>query len=609
VKRAVKIGLVFGHDTVAAAAAWCGAFWLRFNLDIPPQYLDDLFYSLVWVVPLQAAIFWHFGLFRGIWRFASLPDLQRIVIAAVCATIAIPVVHIFLRQDVILSRSILLIDPMLLVLMIGGSRIGFRIWKDRLRHLSNHPVLVLGTGGAAVSLLKELATSRTWRVVGLLDDDPSKKGRMILGKPVLGSLMELKKFSQRFGVAQAIIAMPGVDHAIRRNAVQACRNAGVEALTVPSFDDLINGRVRFSEIRHVELDDLLGRDPVSLDVVGLQQRFRGQVLMVTGAGGSIGSEICRQLARYAPQRLVFFELNEYALYQLEQEFRQKFPDIEIVPLIGDVKHRSRVEAALQRFKPAIVFHAAAYKHVPLMEADNAVEAVRNNVLGTAILATACQITAVQQFVQISTDKAVNPVNVMGASKRLAEMVCRGLQVIGPTSFKIVRFGNVLGSNGSVVPKFQEQIRTGGPVTVTHPDMTRFFMSIPEAVQLVLPTTLIGNGGEVFVLDMGEPVKVVELARELIRLSGFSEDDIPIIYSGLRPGEKMTEELFNQEEKLLKTRFERLRIAQTEVVDRVWVNQLLDWVGNLDDQDDPGLIKHQLFEWLQSDTHTAIRAIA
>jgi FlaA1/EpsC-like NDP-sugar epimerase len=444
--------------------------------------------------------------------------------------------------------------------------------------------MILGAGDAAADLLKNLTRGGDWRVLGLLDDNPDIRGRQIQGVTVLGALEELVDLTPRLGVELAIIAMPSASHRSRRRALEICRRAGVQALTVPSYQDLVSGKVTVSQVRNIELDDLLGRDPVLLDESGLQQWIHGSSILVTGAGGSIGSELCRQIARFEPAQLVLFEHNEFSLYRMEQEFAEQYPQIAVKCVIGDVKNAARVAEALAEYRPGIVFHAAAYKHVPLMEEGNAWEAIQNNVLGTWRVAEAAIAHGVDKFVLVSTDKAVNPTNVMGASKRVAEIVCQGLQTTGSTRFVIVRFGNVLGSTGSVIPKFREQIARGGPVTVTHPEITRYFMSIPEAAQLVLQTGLMGAGGEIFVLDMGEPVKIVELARELIRLSGYADSDIGIEFIGLRPGEKLYEELLADGEHTLPTPHPKLRIAKSRAApDAHWMNELFDWLR----QSNPG----------------------
>jgi FlaA1/EpsC-like NDP-sugar epimerase len=430
----------------------------------------------------------------------------------------------------------------------------------------------------------------------VFDDNAGHRGLELQGITVLGPVAELPDQAMKLGVELAIIAMPDAAHSTRRHAVEICNSAGIKVMTVPSYDDLVSGRVTVSQLRHVELDDLLGRDPVVLDTAGLNEWLSGRVVMVTGAGGSIGSELCRQLARFNPGRLVFFEANEFALYNMEQEFRSKHASIPLICAIGDVKDPARVEQVMQSYRPSVIFHAAAYKHVPLMETENAWQAVLNNVAGTHVIAQSAARNGVEKFVLISTDKAVNPTSVMGASKRLAEMVCQALQQLAETSFVMVRFGNVLGSTGSAIPKFREQIAAGGPVTVTHPEIRRYFMSIPEAAQLVLQAGLMGNGGEIFVLDMGEPVLIADLARDLIRLSGFTENEIKIVYSGLRPGEKLFEELLAADENSLPTPHPKLRIAQARQENGAWLGRLVQWLarpGNPGDE----TVKSELEQWV------------
>jgi FlaA1/EpsC-like NDP-sugar epimerase len=391
----------------------------------------------------------------------------------------------------------------------------------------------------------------------------------------------VQRVTERFALRAAIIAMPTAPHAVRRRAALLCAEAGIKVMTVPSFDDLVSGKVQVSAIRRIELDDLLGRDPVVLDSAGLSGFLSGKAVMVTGAGGSIGSELCRQIARFGPSRLILFELSEFALYQIEQEFRAGHPDLSLVCAVGDTRNRARVEQIMREYRPRVVFHAAAYKHVPLMEEVNAWEAVQNNVLGAYTMAMAAGKAGVEALVLVSTDKAVNPVNVMGATKRLAEMVCQALQRETGVRYVMVRFGNVLGSAGSVIPKFRQQIADGGPVTVTHPDITRFFMSIPEAAQLVLQAGAMGHGGEIFVLDMGEPVRIVDLAREMIRLSGLHEGDIDIVFTGLRPGEKLYEEVLADGERTLPTPHPKLRIARARGVAPDWLPRLLEWLSSVE----------------------------
>ena len=602
VGRAVDVRrlLVLIHDTVAAVLAWVGAFWLRFNLVVPEDVLAHMLYVGAWVVPVQAAIFLSFGLYRGIWRYASLHDLKRILGAVAIAGLSIPLIIVLFRVQSPLPRSILLIDPILLLMFMGGSRLAYRTWREYqqfgIMHKQGEPVLVLGAGDAAVSLVKELARNEHWRVVGILDDSSDKIGRLLHGIKVLGSIGEAPIWAEKLAVKQAIIAMPSASQDLRRRAVTICTQADLTVFTVPRLSDLISGAVTISQVRKVGVEDLLGREAVVLDSDGVHDLITNQVVLVTGAGGSIGSELCRQIAEFSPGVLVFFESNEFALYTIEQEFIQKFPDVQIHCVVGDVKNRARIDQIMKHFAPSVVFHAAAYKHVPLMEAENAWEAIQNNVFGTYILASSAAANRVRKFVLISTDKAVNPTNVMGASKRLAEMVCQSLQVTTDTRFSMVRFGNVLGSTGSVIPKFQEQIARGGPITVTHPDIIRYFMSIPEAAQLVLQAGCMSLGGEIFVLDMGEPVKIVDLARDMIRLSGLAEDEIKIEFTGLRPGEKLFEELLADDEHTLPTPHPKLRVAKARSADQAWLAELLSWMKENATMDDAH-VRRDLKKWV------------
>jgi len=579
--------LALVHDVLAAAAAWVLAFWLRFNLDIPPEFKHAMLASLPWAVALYSAAFLGFGLYRGLWRFASLPDLRRIVLAVGMGALAVPALFALVQAHFVVPRSVYLLAPVLLAVMMAGSRIAYRAWKEG--HLGSMvtkpeamPVLVIGAGRAAALLLKELAANPAWRVVGLLDDDPRKRGAELFGEKVLGPIAQVGEIAERLDVRHAIIAMPGAPHAVRRRALDLCAARGMSVMTVPAISDIVSGKVSVSALRKVELDDLLGRDPVQLDDAGLRAFLEGRTELVTGAGGSIGSELCRQIARFAPARLVLLESSEFALYSIEQEFHDRGCAAEVAAMIGDAKDARRVGEVFDRYRPDVVFHAAAYKHVPLMEEHNALEAVTNNVLSTIVVARAASRAGARKFVLVSTDKAVNPANVMGASKRLAEIACQELQAksagAGATQFVIVRFGNVLGSTGSVIPRFREQIARGGPVTVTDPQMQRYFMSIPEATQLVMQAAMMGRGGEIFVLDMGEPVKIADLARELIRLSGLSESDIRIQYTGLRPGEKLFEEPLADSETTLSTPHPKLRIARARAPegDDV-VGEVLRWL--------------------------------
>ncbi|MGA8032765.1 MAG: nucleoside-diphosphate sugar epimerase/dehydratase, partial [Casimicrobiaceae bacterium] len=572
-----RAALAFVHDICMTAIAWTAIYWLRFNLELREPFVGDMWSTLAWIVPLQATIFLSLGLYRGLWRYASLPDLQRIMLAAGLGAILIPLVLVMLKLQTVVPRSVLFFYPIVLIFLMAGSRFVYRIWKEHRLYSPlaalGEPVLVIGAGEAGARLTNEMARSRQWRVVGLLDDDPQKRGRQLRNVSVLGPIADLPQWTRRYGVRKVIIALPSANHAVRRRVAELCADASVEALTVPAYDELMSGRSPLTMLRNVELDDLLGRDPVVLDNAGIAEWLGNRVVMVTGAGGSIGAELCRQIARFRPARLVMFDISEAALYEIRTALLDAFPQLGMVAIVGDVKHAALVERTLEREKPDAIFHAAAYKHVPMMEETNAWQAVLNNAYGTWVIANAAVAAKVEKFVLVSTDKAVNPTSVMGATKRVAEQVCQALQG-GATQFVIVRFGNVFGSAGSVIPRFAEQISRGGPVTVTHPDITRFFMSLSEATQLLLQAGLQGKGGEILALDMGEPVRIVDLARDMIRLYGADPDRIAVVFTGLRPGEKLYEEPLASEEATKPTTHPKLRIAQARAANRDAVKQMV-----------------------------------
>lgn len=564
VKANPRILAALGHDIVAALIAWELAFALRFNFDIPSPFFVVSLDALSWVLPLFACSFYVFGLYRGLWRFASIADLQHLIAAVMVGSLVTTALVALFHLGPI-PRSVLVLHPLILILIMGGSRFAYRSWKEHRLYgpakLRGQPVVIIGAGEAADSLLREISRSGQWYAVAIVDSSPGKMGRRLRGLPIYSPVETIREVAGRLGAKHAIIAMPDSKPTERRHAAELAAAAELSVMTVPSYDDLLSGRLSVSSIRKVELEDLLGREAVSLDNDGVNELLGGRVVLVTGAGGSIGSELCRQIVRFKPSRLVLVDSSEFALYSIGEELKQSHPLLRCQSWAADVRDKERVAEIFAYEQPEIVFHAAAYKHVPLMESFNAWQAVRTNAMGSLIVAQAALKVGVRKFVLISTDKAVNPTNVMGATKRLAEKLCLVVNNRGRTRFVIVRFGNVLGSNGSVIPKFREQIASGGPVTVTHPDIVRYFMTIPEAAQLVLQAGLMGQGGEIFVLEMGEPVKIVDLARDMIRLSGFSEEEIKIEFSGLRPGEKLYEELLADDEATLQTPHPKLRIAQ------------------------------------------------
>ncbi|SIO67889.1 polysaccharide biosynthesis protein [Paraburkholderia phenazinium] len=591
----------FLFDLFAVTAAWLTAYVIRFNGTVPADFMEGALHSLFWVLPVYGVMFRIFGLYRGMWVFASLPDLMRISKSVIAGALVTMVVSVMVQPVPIVPRSVLVVSPLLLFLVMGGTRALYRATKEFYLYGGlvgqGKPVVVLGAGSAGASLARELSRSSEWRLVGLLDDDVAKHGREIYGYKVLGSISELPQLAESLKTEYAIIAIPSASVEAQRRVATLCVRAGVRAMVLPALTTLTQGQAFLSRVRQIDLEDLLGRDPVKIDTPHVEALLRNRVVMVTGAGGSIGSELCRQILRFEPAQLIAFDLSEYAMYKLTEELHDRFPGLPVVPVIGDAKDSLLLDEVLSRHAPHILFHAAAYKHVPLMEEQNAWQAVRNNVLGTYRVARAAIRHDVKHFVLISTDKAVNPTNVMGASKRLAEMACQALQQTSSrTQFETVRFGNVLGSAGSVIPKFQQQIAKGGPVTVTHPEITRFFMTIPEASQLVLQASSMGRGGEIFILDMGEPVKIVDLARDLIRLYGFSEEHIRIVFTGLRPGEKLYEELLADDETTTRTPHPKLRIAQARGVPDNLLDELLPWLMQhrvLPDQD----VRRDLRRWV------------
>jgi FlaA1/EpsC-like NDP-sugar epimerase len=483
---------------------------------------------------------------------------------------------------------------------MGGSRFIYRaIKEDQLYGLNaslGEPVIIIGSGQNAILLAKELNLTSEWQEIGILNDDKTMNGRELAGTRILGSINQLSKFKERFDFHKAIIASAELTHNQRRELIEMASNLNIEVLTIPLIGDLVSGRLNISQIRPVEIEDLLGRDKVDLDNSGLQKLIKNKTVLISGAGGSIGSELCRQIIKFNPKILVCLDISEIALYKIEQEFLNlKFQNN--IYMVGDVKNKERLKEVFHQFKPEIVFHAAAYKHVPLMETYNVSEALINNAIGTYHLAQIAKDFKVSKFILVSTDKAVNPTNVMGASKHLAEIICRGLQLRSKTDFVITRFGNVLGSSGSVIPKFREQIAAGGPVTVTHPEMTRFFMSIPEAAQLVMQASLMGKGGQIFLLDMGESVKITDLAKDMIKLSGFDEIDIKIKFTGLRPGEKLYEELLSEGEVVMPTTHPKLKIASSESISEKTVKDLIKWVLSTTSKTEVQ-IKKELKRWVK-----------
>ena len=568
-------------DAFLITLAWHATYLFRLGferwLHERPSY--DLG-VLLGVIAVYSSLSWALGVPRAAWRYVSFHEVARLGWVCLGGGLASAVV-VLMAQLVEVPRAVLALHPVFALITLTLARMLVRMAHEQSRarrrggNVTGQHALVLGAGAAAKLLIAGIQ-HRGWTVMGLLDDDARKHGARMAGVTVLGSLDRLTDPEVIDGVTHLILAMPSATGAQRKRALDLASATGLPVVTVPTADELREGRSRIDRVRDIEPEDLLGRERVQLDESALSSLISGQVVLVTGAGGSIGSELCRQIARFGPSRLVLFELSEFALYQVEQDLSERFPHLPLIRLVGDVKDLSTLRRVMAQYRPGLVFHAAAYKHVPLMEDENAWIAVRNNTLGTYLVAQAAAEHDVGRFVLISTDKAVNPTNVMGATKRAAEMVVSHWAQQAPhTRFMAVRFGNVLGSSGSVIPKFKEQIAKGGPVTVTHPEITRYFMTIPEASQLVLQAAALAETGQVFVMDMGQAVKIADLARELIHLSGHTEAEIPIVFSGLRPGEKLYEELLADADQTLPTPHPRLRLARLlGELPPDWVDQMM-----------------------------------
>jgi FlaA1/EpsC-like NDP-sugar epimerase len=590
--RKYRTLVALGADAFVVAVAWQMAFLFRLGAELASMSAGASVISTLVVLTCYLSVFGWLRLPRSMWRFAGMGEVRLIAIGTALG-IALSALALLLIGTPSVPRAVVALHPVFVFLGCCAMRFTYRAvfeWRVTTVSGENHTAkrtIVLGAGFAAQRLLASMQIRPEWNVVALLDDDRSKH-RSRMGKvAVWGGLEKLTIEPERFaGITHAIVAMPSAGVEQRKRAIQLAKSLGMSVFSVPTLEELMRGASSIDQIHAIEPEDLLGRDAVSLDDKGLSTLIRDAIVMVTGAGGSIGSELCRQIARLQPKQLVLFEQSEYALYQIEQQLSDAFPNLKLVRLIGDVKDRARVDHVLGQYHPNLIFHAAAYKHVPLVEEGNEWQALQNNIYGTYCVANAARAHGVERFVLISTDKAVNPTNVMGASKRAAEMVLSNLATHrGRTRFMAVRFGNVLGSSGSVIPKFKEQIAAGGPVTVTHPEMTRFFMTIPEAAVLVLQAAAIGETGQVYVLDMGQPVRIVDMAKSLIALCGKTEEEIPIVFTGLRPGEKLYEELLADTDTTLPTLHPKLRIAVLQRFDSDnWISSLLRWL----DEEAPAL---------------------
>ena len=580
---AKRFWMILLFKAALIALSFLLAFLLCF--DLHTVHADwALFEGLILpVLLIKLAVFWAMGLNHGWWRYVSIPDVFNLFLANLAAS-SIVFFYVAIGPGLTgVPRSLFLLDVMVCFLIGCGIRILTRAWRENYfpmgdaSHDCGKRVLIVGAGYAGQMIVKEMRVNLSLNIsiIGFIDDDPAKLNERFQGFPVLGCQTDLADICREYDIEEVIIAIPSATGRQLRCIIDSCRNARVTFKTLPGVGELIDGRVTVQQIKDVALEDLLGREPVTLDEEAIRSYLKGKRILVTGAAGSIGSEICRQIAPFQPERIILFDKAETPMFFLERELRQRFPDLPLSPVIGDIRHRTHTTSVFDEYRPEVVFHAAAYKHVPMMEA-NPDAAANNNVRGTKILADAAHSFGVHRFVMISTDKAVNPTNVMGASKRAAELYVQSLAGFSTTSFVTVRFGNVLGSNGSVIPIFREQIKKGGPVTVTDPEVIRYFMTIPEASQLVLQAGSMGKGGEIFLLDMGEPVKIVTLAEEMIRLSGFRPyEDIDIVFTGLRPGEKLFEELLLSGEGIQPTAHEKIMVARAEMHDWKSLNAMIE----------------------------------
>ena len=617
--------IVMAMDVLIFSIALYFAYLVRFDFSIP-SYLEFSFWRiLAIVIPLKIVLFYWFDLYRGMWRYTSLADLFNIIKAASLSSLLIIAIILYstrFQGNTPLqgfSRSVIIIDWCFTIFLVSLFRLAVRLYYDHyedirsgrlslnIRNLlikkeraAHKNLLIIGAGNCGEKIFREIRFNAAlqYNIVGFIDDNPAKRGLKIHGIPVLGNLDEMDAVIRRLKVQELLIAVPSARSADMRKIVEKCKNTGLSFKTIPGYGELIDGRVTINSIREVTYRDLMRRKAVQLEEDRIGAYLQGGTILVTGAGGSIGSELCRQISRFSPQKVVLFERAESPLYEIELELKGHFPDVIYYPVLGDILDAELLGHTFNRFRPQTVFHAAAYKHVPMLELQPW-RAIQNNILGTARVIAAVREYAAERFVFVSTDKAVRPTNIMGASKRIAELLVQCQRESGiKTKFMIVRFGNVYGSVGSVIPLFKKQIAQGGPVTVTHKDVTRFFMTIPEACQLILQAGAMGNGNEIYILDMGIPIKIDDMARDLIRLSGFEPGvDIKIDYIGLRPGEKLYEELITEGEGVLPTPHEKILVLEGTACDLAELTINISRLKQLANAQDGNKIRQTLSQML------------
>lgn len=604
-----KTYVVFLADFLIAAIAIYASFYIRISsFDFVAFSKSSFHISILLMIAVQSVSFYKMGLYKGIWRYSSTPDLLRLIKGVTLAVILSFICSFFYNRLDDVYRTVFFIDWLLLIVLLGGIRFAYRMWRDQFAKSTarnrGDKVIIVGAGDGGDKLFREMKNSPNFdvNVVAFIDDDLGKRNKSLHGIPIMGGISDISQVVEQTQANNIFIAIPSATDKQFRRIIKECENTKLEIKTLPNMKDILNKSEDSVKLRDVRPEDLLGREEVQLDKETLGSMIANKTILVTGAGGSIGSELCRQIANFEPKQLILFEVTEFFLYSLEMQLTTMFPHIDIVSIIGDIRCREKVEQVLAEHSPEVVFHAAAYKHVPMME-KNPHEAIKTNIFGTKVITELSRKHNVERFVLISTDKAVNPTNIMGTTKRIAEMIVQDNQEKSKkTKFMVVRFGNVLGSSGSVIPLFKKQIKNGGPLTVTHPEITRYFMSIPEAAQLVLQAGSIGNGGEIFVLDMGKPFKIVNLAKQLITLAGLRiEEDIEIKYTGLRPGEKLYEELLADQESTLPTIHPKVRIAKARKANQSLENFLISFEKLIKD-DDPIKTSKVLKEIVPEFTH-------
>ena len=576
---------------------------MRFEINIasvPEEYIQKYIVNVIPFTIVTLIIFWCFRMYHSLWQYASIAELYKIVEACVVAELAHLCVTSFMGW--MLPRSCYFTSGVFLIVAMSASRFMYRFLRQLIneyRHTSEQvKIMIIGAGEATSVLMREISNSRyldNSKVVCIIDDDLGKVGKYIRGVKIVGTRDHIKEYARYYDIDEIIFAIPSASTKDKREILNICKETSCNLKILPGVYQMVDGEINIKDLRNVDVLDLLGRDPVKVDIESIMGYVKDKTVLVTGGGGSIGSELCRQLVSHKPKCLVIFDIYENNAYDIQQELKIKYPDANVVTLIGSIRNTSRLESVFEQYKPDIVYHAAAHKHVPLMEVSPN-EAIKNNVVGTWNVAKMADKYGVKKFVMISTDKAVNPTNVMGATKRICEMIIQSFNEKSKTDFVAVRFGNVLGSNGSVIPLFKRQIEAGGPVTVTHPDIIRYFMTIPEAVSLVLQAGAYAKGGEIFILDMGEPVKIDDLAKNLIRLSGYTLGvDMEIKYTGLRPGEKLYEELLMNEEGMQDTDNKLIHIGRPIEFDKEHFYEKLEELKEMAYAEDSADIRKKIME--------------